>query len=98
MIRQWETAGMALRFIFMEPPSTLYEDGSQSTVLLDCKLTQVDLDGKLSQVNGVHKWTITTPSIGGQKMKEPSTLSSRRLIQNLPGGGPGVNGTLEDYF
>jgi len=67
MIRQCETAGMAFRFIFMEPPSTLYEDGSQSTVLLDCKLTQVDFDCKLAQVNGVHKWTITTSGISGRK-------------------------------
>jgi hypothetical protein len=61
MIRQCEIAGVAFRFIFMESPSTLYEDGSRPTVLLDCKLTQVDLDCKLAQVNGVHKWTITTP-------------------------------------
>jgi hypothetical protein len=58
MIRQCEIAGMVFRFIFMEPPSALYEDNSRSTVLLDCKLTQVD---------GAHKWTITTPGTSGRK-------------------------------
>jgi hypothetical protein len=43
----------------------------------------------MDNYNAGHQWP---------KMNEPSALSSWRLIQSLPGGGPGVNGTLEDYF
>lgn len=95
MIRQCEIAGMVFRFIFMEPPSTLYEDRSRSMVLLDCKLTQVD---------GAHKWTITMP-IGGHRGPITDSQNERAVSpfeltahSGLPGGGPDVNGTLEDYF